>query len=105
MSRNEPRKASKNLTRKRETKKLIAKGKKAIKKVTGGAPGFYTALLANTGQEKDLEKAKALTKLNAAIKKEEKKLDPKRPSKGRNVSRDMRKSGMTIETKDNRKKK
>ena len=53
MSRNEPRKASKNLTRKRETKKLIAKVKKVIKKVTGGAPGFYTALLANTGQEKD----------------------------------------------------
>ena len=105
MSRNKPRKASKNLTSKRKTKKFISKGKKVIRKVTGGLPGFYTALLANTGRKKDLEKAQTLTKLNVAIKKEEKKLDPKRPSKGRNVSRDMRKSGMVIETKDNRKNK
>ena len=105
MSRNTPRTASKNLTRKRETKELIAKGKKTIKKVTGGAPGFYTALLANTGKEKNLEKVKNLVNLKKAITSAEKKLDPKKPSRGRNVSRDMRKSGMVIETKDNRKNK
>jgi hypothetical protein len=87
MSRNEPRKASKNVKFKRDLKKA----KKIVKDSLTDMPGFYAALRSTTeeGRKEIAEKKDLLRRIDKA----ESSFKGKSTSGGRNVPREFRNGG------------
>ena len=94
--RNKPRTTTQNIEKKKQGRKLAKKARNLVREPTAGSPELHNAMLRAIGETK---RADNLSNLIQATLDLEKEIDPKRPSKGRNVPRKSRNGGAVMKAR------